>query len=207
MKKNLLVFTILILIFGIYFFLQLKASQEISSPEKVGDLSEIILENTEFKTFNHKRFLFKHPDWQKIEIDTLLLWPREISEKQELLLYLSNSDGVKILVTKREVEAKYIEKPYPLIFREMFTKEQQILEEKGEVTEWDLITEKFFENGVLIESKVVVFGTTNASIQKSIIVTEDNSRFIYSVGVSAQEEVFEYYRPLVKSILDSIRYY
>jgi hypothetical protein len=207
MKKNLLVFTILILIFGIYFFLQFKASQKISSPEKVGDLSEIILENTEFKTFNHKRFLFKHPDWQKIEIDTLLLWPREISEKQELLLYLSNSDGVKILVTKREVETEYIEKPYPLIFREMFTEEQQILEERGEVTEWDLITEKFFENGVLIESKVVVFGTTNASIQKSIIVTEDNSRFIYSVGVSAQEEVFGYYRPLVKSILDSIRYY
>ena len=207
MKKILLVFTILILIFGIYFFLQLKAPQEISSPEKVGDLSEIILENTEFKTFRYKRFLFKHPDWQEIEIDTLLLWPREISEKQELLLYLSNPDGVKILVTKREVETKYIEKPYPLIFREVFTEEQQILEEKGEVTGWDLITEKFFENGVLIESKVVVFGTINVSIQKSIIVTEDNSRFIYSVGISAQEEIFEYYRPLVKSILDSIRYY
>lgn len=207
MKKISLVFTILILIFGIYFFLQFRSSQEISSPEKVGDLSEIILKNAEFKTFRHKRFLFKHPDWQEIEIDTLLLWPREISERQELLLYLSNPDGVKVLVTKREVETKYIEKPYPLIFREIFTEEQQILEEKGEVTEWDLITEKFFENGVLIESKVVVFGTTNASIQKSIIVTEDNSRFIYSVGISAQEEVFEYYRPLVKSILDSIRYY
>ena len=207
MKKILLVFTILILIFGIYFFLQFKAPQETYSPEKVGDLSEIILENTEFKTFRYKRFLFKHPDWQEIEIDTLLLWPREISEKQELLLYLTNPDGVKVLVTKREVETEYIEKPYPLIFREMFTEEQQILEERGEVTEWDLITEKFFENGVLIESKVVVFGTTNASIQKSIIVTEDNSRFIYSVGISAQEEIFEYYRPLVKSILDSIRYY
>lgn len=207
MKKNLLLFTILILIFGIYFFLQFRASQETYLHEIVGDLSEIILENTEFKTFRHKRFLFKHPDWQEIEIDTLLLWPREISEKQELLLYLSNPDGVKVLATKREVEIKYIEKPYPLIFREMFTEEQQILKEKGEVTEWDLITEKFFENGVLIESKVVVFGATNASIQKSIIVTEDNSRFIYSVGISAKEEIFEYYRPLVKSILDSIRYY
>lgn len=207
MKKILLVFTILILIFGIYFFLQFKAPQEISSPEKAGDLSEIILENTEFKTFRYKRFLFKHPDWQEIEIDTLLLWPREISERQELLLYLTNPDGVKVLATKREVKTEYIKKPYPLIFREVFTEEQQILEEKGEVTEWDLITEKFFENGVLIESKVVVFGATNASIQKSIIVTEDNSRFIYSVGISAQEEIFKYYRPLVKSILDSIRYY
>ncbi|MCP6719143.1 MAG: hypothetical protein KJI71_02825 [Patescibacteria group bacterium] len=201
-----LIFIVLVISFGIYFWRANNMSEEVSG-DRLKDLSSIILENTKFKDFNINRFYFQHPNWQEIEIDPELIWPKEIAAKQEILLYLTNPDGVKIVATKKEVDPEYFKKPYPLIFREISTRELQILEEEGRLTDWLIIKEQFFENGILIESKMVIFGTTIASIQKSIIVNENNSRFIYSVGISGRDRTFEDYRSLAEYITDSMRYY
>lgn len=207
MKKILLIILLLVFIFGFYFYFQeSKIPERAPSIESLG-LGSIIFENTKFKTFNLNYYSFKYPDWQELKIDLMLIWPKEIAEKEEILLYLTNSDGVRVLATKRKIETTLLGKPYPLIFRETFAKDLQILKEQGGVTERQLIREKFFENGILIESRSIIFGTSYTSIQKSIIVNEDSSPFIYSVGVSAKSEVFEDYRPLAEYIISSVRYY
>ena len=127
-------------------------------------------------------------------------------EKQQILLYLVNSEGVKILLTKTKVEPEYFKKPYPLILRETFAKERELLEKEGGVIDWQVVKERFFENGVLLESKIFFYGSTICSIQKSVIIVENNSRFIYSVGISAEERLFEDYRPLAEYIIDSVYY-
>lgn len=206
-KQVIILVFVFAFIFTYFYFRESQVPEEISSTERLKDLSAIILENSEFKTFTLNYFYFKHPDWQKLEIDPTLIWPREIAEKQEILLYLTNPDGVKIIATKREMETEYLKKPYPLVFREIFARDRQILEEKGGILDVEVIREEFFENGVLVELRVVVSGVTNTSIQKSIIVNENNSRFIYSVGISAQAEIFEDYRLLAEYIISSTRYY
>lgn len=206
-KQVIILVFVFTFIFVYFYFRESQVPEEISSTERLKDLSAIILENSEFKTFTFNYFYFKYPDWQKLEIDPTLIWPREIAEKQEILLYLTNPDGVKIIATKREMETEYLKKPYPLVFREIFARDRQILEEKGGILDVEVIREEFFENGVLVELRVVVSGVTNTSIQKSIIVNENNSRFIYSVGISAQAEIFEDYRLLAEYIISSTRYY
>lgn len=208
MKKALIIIFALLVVGGIWFFYEqiFKEPAEISESE-LEDLGGIILKNTDFKEFKAGFFSFKHPDWQKLELDPTLFLPRDIVLKEQVLLYLVNSDGVKFLATKREVEAEYLERPYPLVLRQVFTENQEALEEQGGLEDWYLIRERFFESGVLVESKVVTFGTPITSMQKSIIVYEDNSRFIYSVGISAQENIFEDYRSLVEFVMNSIRYY
>lgn len=197
-----------LLIIGIWFYPgQTPQKPEEILPEELEGLGSIILKNTNFEDFNFGYFSFKYPDWQKLEMEPTLFLPEEIAQKEEVLLYLTNSDGVKFLATKRKVRPELLEKPYPLVLREVFTKNQEVLEEQGSLEEWYLIREMFFENGVLVESKVVVFGTTITSLQKSIIVYEDNSRFIYSVGISAREQTFEDYRSLIEFVMNSVRYY
>ncbi|MBZ9569788.1 hypothetical protein KJA16_02600 [Patescibacteria group bacterium] len=223
--KKLLIISIIIIFFILilvrfYSQQELKISKEPSSEELLENLGSIILANTKFKDFSIDRFSFKYPNWKKIEIDPLLIWPKEIAEKQEILLYLTNSDGVKILVTKRELTPKDLTKPYPLIFREIFTKEREIMEKEGGLTNLQIIREEFFENGILLESKMIIFGQSVTSISKSIILRLQPTRhppasdagpsgqgFIYSVGISAKEQIFEDYRPLAHYIIDSIRYY
>ena len=208
MKKVLIIIFALLVVGGIWFFFHqiFKEPAEISESE-LGSLSAIILKNTNFKEFETGFFSFKHPDWQRLELDSTLFLPKDIVPKEQVLLYLTNPDGVKLLATKREVEAEYLEKPYPLVLRQVFTENQQALKEQGGLEDWYLIRERFFESGVLVESRVVTFGTPITSMQKSIIVYENDSRFIYSVGISAQENIFEDYRLLVEFVMNSIRYY
>lgn len=204
MKKFLTILIITLLVVGIWQILQ---KPEEILPEELESLGSVILKNTNFEDFNFGYFSFKYPDWQKLEMEPALFLPEEIAQKEEVLLYLTNSDGVKFLATKRKVRPELLEKPYPLVLREVFTKNQEVLEEQGSLEDWYLIREMFFENGVLVESKVVVFGTTITSLQKSIIVYEDNSRFIYSVGISAREQIFKDYRLLIEFVMNSVRYY
>ena len=208
MRGSLVILMIIVLVisFGVYFWQAGRVSRE-ASDDRLKDLASIILENIEFKDFNINRFYFKYPNWQEIEVDPELIWSKETAEKQKILLYLTNSDGVKIVATKREVDSKYLNRPYPLVFREISTRELEILEDEGRLTDWLIIKEQFFENGVLIESKMVIFGINIASMQKSIIVYENDSRFIYSVGVSSQEKTFEDYKLLAEYIMESIHYY
>lgn len=208
MKKVLIIIFALLVVGGIWFFSEqiFKEPAEISESE-LGNLSAIILKNTNFKEFKAGFFSFKHPAWQQLELDPSLFLPKDIVPKEQVLLYLTNSDGVKLLATKREVGAEYLEKPYPLVLRQVFTENQQALKEQGGLEDWYLIRERFFESGALVESKVVTFGTPITSMQKSIIVYEDDSRFIYSVGLSAQENIFEDYRSLVEFVMNSVRYY
>ena len=92
MKKLFAILIIsLIVIGGTWFYFQERGtiSEEIST-EQFKNLGSIILENTKFKEFRSGNFYFRYPDWQKIEMDPKLLWPEEISQKQEILLYLTN---------------------------------------------------------------------------------------------------------------------
>ena len=207
-KQGVLIIIILVVGFVTWFYIQQKPNvpEELYSPERLQDLGKIILSNTKFKTFQVSIFSVEFPDWQRLELDPILIWPKEISQKYTFLLHLSNPDGVKFLLTKREVEPEYWEKPYPSIFQEIFTKEQQILEEKGTLTHWQIVREDFFESGVLIES-VAIVGTTNNSIQKSVFINEGGSLFIYSVGITAHEKIFNDYRPLAEHIMNSVNYY
>lgn len=208
MKKALVIIFSLLVIGASWFIVQQALKEPAELPKsQVGDLSSIILKNTNFREFKTGFFSFKYPDWQQLELDPTLFLPRDIALKEQILLYLTSSDGVKLLATKREVEVEYLEKPYPLVLRQVFTKNQEALKKQGGLEEWYLIRERFFESGVLVESQVVTFGTPITSMQKSIIVYENNSRFIYSVGVSAQENIFEDYRSSVEFIMNSVRYY
>lgn len=213
-KQNLgrFIISIIIILFvlisvGFYFRQKFRTSEELSLTEQLKNLSLIIFKNTKFKDFSIDRFSFKYPDWNKIEIDPLLIWPKEIAEKQKILLYLTNSDGVKFLAIERELNPEDLTKPSPLIFREIFAKDLQILQEKGGLTDWQIIREDFFENGILLESKMIIFGRAITSISKSIILRKGDEGFIYSVGISAKEQIFEDYRLLVNYTIDSIRYY
>jgi hypothetical protein len=199
---------LLIVISGTWFYFQEggEISEEIST-EQFKNLGSIILENTKFKEFKSGNFYFRYPDWQKIEIDPKLLWPEEISQKQEILLYLTNPDGVKIVVTKREVEPEFLDKPYPLIFREIFNEDQQVLEKEGNVTDFQVIREIFFEDGILLESKMNFLGMSITSLQMSIIIPDNDFQSIYSVGISAREKTFEDYRALAEYTISSIRHY
>lgn len=219
MKKlliNLIIIILFLLIFSLIeisflvFYFQLKEkkiSEEISSEEQLKNLSSIILKNTKFKDYSVNGFSFKYPDWRKVEIDPLLIWPEEIAEKEKILLYLINSDGVKILATKGELNPQDLTKPFPLIFREIFEWQKEIMTEKGGLTDCQIIRESFFENGVIVESKVVIFGEAITSISKSIIFRKKDRGYIYSVGISGQEKIFEDYRLLANYLIDSIQYY
>ncbi|MFZ3137574.1 MAG: hypothetical protein WA126_09315 [Thermodesulfovibrionales bacterium] len=165
------------------------------------------MENTKFGYFSIDRFSLKYPNWQKLEIDLTLIWPKEIAEKEKILLYLVNPDGITMLVTKRELSPEDLEKPYPLVLRKIFEEETEILKEKGGLTSWQNIREDFFENGVILESKVVIFGKATASISELIILREGDRRYIYSIGISAEERIFEDYLLLANYIIDSISYY
>lgn len=81
------------------------------------------------------------------------------------------------------------------------------MEEKGGLTHHQIIREDFFKNGIIIESRTVIFSKSVTSISKSVILKEKENRFIYSVGISAQDRTFEVYRPLANYIIDSVRYY
>jgi len=137
----------------------------------------------------------------------LLIWPKEIVEKEEILLYLTNADGVTMLVVKRELTSRDLARPYPLIFREVLEEERRIMAEKGGLTDYQIIREDFFENGVILESRLVIFGKAITSISKLVILKEADRGFIYSVGISAGERIFEDYRPVANYIIDSVQYY
>jgi len=211
MKKLLIISIIIIflVLISIRFYSQqeLKISEEPSSEELLENLGSIILANTKFKDFSIDRFSFKYPNWKKIEIDPFLIWPKEIAEKEKILLYLTHPNGVKFLVIKRELTPEDLTKPYPLIFREIFAQEKEIMEKEGGLTDLQIIREEFFENGILMESKMIIFGQSVTSISKSIILRKKAEGFIYSVGISAPEQIFEDYRPLANYIIDSVRYY
>lgn len=81
------------------------------------------------------------------------------------------------------------------------------MEREGGLSDLEIIREEFFENGVLIESKSMIFGKSITSISKSIIIKKEDKGFIYSFGISAREQIFEDYRSLAKYISDSTRYY
>ena len=182
--------------------------KELKVPEEeLENLSLIILKNTKFKDFSINGFSFKYPNWKKIDIDPLLIWPKEIAEKQKTLLYLSNPDGVKMVVTKRELSPEDLTKPYPLILREIFTQERKIMEKEGGLTNLQIVREYFFENGIILESQMTIFGQPQTSISKSIIVKKEDKGFIYSVGISARKQIFEDYRPLADYVINSIRSY
>ena len=209
MKKISLVFLIIIgaiffLVFGDYFLKEPKTP--VGSLE---NLSLIILNNTKFQEFSVNGFSFQYPaDWKKVEVDPFLIWPEEIAKKEKILLYLTNLDGVKILVSKRELTAEELRKPYPLIFREILAQETKILREEGGLIDYQIIREEFFENGIFLESRKVLFGQRITSFSKSIILRkEENKAFLYSVGISSREQIFEDYRLLGKYIIDSVSYY
>lgn len=212
MKRKILIILLVIIIIigiGIGFYLQQKPkiSEEVFPEAQLKNLDLMILKNTEFKDFDVNRFSFKYPDWTKIEIDPSLIWPEEIAREENILLYLTNPDGIKILVTKRELDLQDLSKPYPLIFREVFGREREIMERKGGLTNFWLIREDFFENGIILESKSSIFGTSITSISKSVILREENTGFIYSVGISAPEKIFEDYRLLANYVINSVCYY
>jgi len=207
--KKILIILIIIVGIAIGFCLQQrpKMPEEISLEAQLKSLGSIILENTKFEDFSIDRFSLKYPDWTKIEIDPLLIWPEEIVEKERILLYLTNPSGVKILVTKRELNPEDLIKPFPLVLRRIFEEERRVMEEKGGLTSYQTIREDFFENGVILESKSILFGQTLTSISKSVILRKGDEGFIYSVGISALEKIFEDYRPLANYVIDSVRYY
>jgi len=209
MKTKILIILVIIIGMGVGFYLQQKPeiSEEVSPEEQLKSLSSIILKNTKFENFSADRVSFKYPNWTKVEIDPILIWPKEIVEKEKILLYLTNADGITMVVAKRELALEGLAKPYPLIFREALEEERRIMEEKGGLTSWQTIREDFFENGIMLESKLVIFGKTNTSISKSLILKENDKGFIYSVGISAGERIFEDYRLVANYIIDSIRYY
>ena len=207
MKKILIVSTIVIGVIFSFIFVFYPFREPKVPEEELENLSLIILKNTKFEDFSTNGFSFKYPNWKKIDIDPLLIWPKEVAEKEEILLYLTNRDGVKFLVTKRELTPEDLTKPYPLIFREIFTQEKEIMEREGGLTNLQIIREDFFENGILLESKMPIFGQAITSISKSIIFKKGDEGFIYSVGILAPEQIFEDYRLLANYIIDSIRYY
>ena len=209
MKIKILIILIIIIGMGVGFYLQQKPeiSEEISPEEQLKNLSSIIFQNTKFEDFSADGLSLKYPDWTKLEMDPALIWPKEIAEKVKILLYLINPDGVTMLLAKRELTPEDLAKPYPLILREVLANERQIMEEKGGLTFWQNIREDFFENEVILESKVVIFGRTTVSISKSVLFREAAKGIIYSVGISAEERIFEDYRPVANYIIDSIRYY
>jgi hypothetical protein len=209
METKILIILIIIIGMVVGFYLQQKPeiSEEISPEEQLKNLSSIILKNTKFENFSADRISFKCPNWEKVEIDPILIWPKEIVEKEKILLYLTNTDGMTMVVAKRELALEDLVKPYPLIFREALEKERRIMEEKGGLTSWQTIKEDFFENGVILESRLVIFGMATTSISKSVIIEENGKGFIYSVGISAGERIFEDYRLVANYIIDSISYY
>jgi len=211
MEKIFLAFIIIVLIIFILFefFLskEYEISKEILIDEQLENLNLVIFQNTKFKDFSVDRISFDYPDWKKIEINPILLWPAEIAEKEKILLYLTNPDGVKVLVTKRELSIEECQKPYPLVFREVFNQETKIMREQGGLTDYQVIREIFFENGISLELRIVIFGQSVSSVSKSVIIREGDREFIYSIAVSAQEKTFEDYRLLADYIMDSVRYY
>ena len=209
MKKLLIILMIIIIGVGTWFYFQQKEkiSEKISPEEQLKNLGLIIFKNTKFEDFSIDNFSFKYPNWKKVEIDPLLIWPKEIAEKEKILLYLINPDEVKMLVTKRELSSEDLTKPFPLIFREVFAQNREIMEKEGGLSALQIVREEFFENGVTHELKVIILGKTITSISKSIILKERDRGFIYSVGIAASDRIFEDYRPLADYIIDSIRYY
>jgi len=210
MKKLLIgIIIILVIAIGIEFYFQSRPKISKKNPiEKIESLSSIILENTKFKDFRVDNFSFKYPDnWTKIEIDSTLIWPREIAEKEKILLYLNNPERARMLVAKRELSSEDLTRPYPLIFREIFAQEKEIMKREGGLTHYQIIREDFFEQGVILESKTIIFSKATTSISKSIIVRSKDKGFIYSVGISAPERIFEDYRLLAEHVIDSVRYY
>ncbi|MFQ6084173.1 MAG: hypothetical protein ACE5WD_12575 [Candidatus Aminicenantia bacterium] len=210
MKIRILIILIIIIGAGIGFYLQeeLKISEGIPpSTEQLKDLSSVILRNTKFKDFSDGNFSFKYPNWSKIEMDPTLIWPKEIAEKEKILLYLTNPDEVIMLVAKGELKSGDLNKPYPLILREIFNQEREVMEREGGLTNLQIIKEDFFENGVMLESKAIIFGKAITSISKSIILRSRDKGFIYSVGISAPDWIFEDYRALAEYVINSGRYY
>lgn len=207
MKKILIISIIIIGVISCFIFVAYPFKEPKVSEEKLENLSLIILKNTRFEDFGIDEFSFEYPNWKKIEIDPLLIWPKEIAEKQKILLYLTNPDGIKMVVTKRELSSEDLTKPYPLVLREIFAKEREIMEREGGLTNLQIIREDFFENGVILESKQIIFDQPITSISESIIIKKENKGFIYSVGISAREQIFEDYKPLADYIIDSVRYY
>lgn len=212
MKKlttSLIIILIIVFSIGILFRFQQKSkiSGEFSPAELQQNLGSIILKNTKFKKFSVDKFSLEYPDWTKIEVDPLTVWPKEIVAKEKILLYLINTDGVTVLITEREIDPEDLIKPYPLIFRKVFEEERKILEEKGGLTDYQIIREDFFKNGIIIESKEIIFSKPVTSISKSVISKKADQGFIYSVGISAQDRIFEAYRPLANYIIDSVRCY
>lgn len=208
MKKISIIVIILffptVALLGLWFQQELKMPKEVSLEEQFKNLDLIILKNTEFKNFGINRFSFKYPNWTEIEIEPQLIWPEEIAREERILLYLTNPDGIKILVTKRELSPQDLSKPYPLLFRETFTKEREIMEREGGLTNLQVIREDFFENGIVLELKSSIFGMPITSISKSIILRNGGVGFIYSVGISGPEKTFEDYKLLTNYIIDSI---
>ena len=86
---------------------------------------------------------------------------------------------MKILATKRELTPEDLTRPYPLIFRETFEKDTQILKEKGGLSDYQIIREEFFENGVLLKTKMTIFGQDVTAISKSIVSKETDRGGIY----------------------------
>lgn len=212
MKRKISIILLVVIIIvgiGIGFYLQQKPKvpEKVFPEAQLKNLDLMILKNTEFKDFDVDRFSFKYPDWTKIEVDPLLIWPEEIAQEEKILLYLTNPDGMKILVTKRELYLQDLSKPYPLIFRDIFNQEREIMERKGGLTNFWIIREDFFENGIILESKLSIFGTSITSISKSVILREKNRGFIYSVGISGPEKIFEDYRLLANYVINSVCYY
>ena len=144
MKKLLAITIITIIVIigivaGFYFQQKLKIPEELSPTEQLKNLGLIILKNTEFKDFSINRFSFKYPDWKKVEIDPLLIWPKEIAQKEKIVLYLTNSDGVTMLVTKREIGSEDLSRPFPLILRKVLEEERKVMEEKGGLSSHQII--------------------------------------------------------------------
>jgi hypothetical protein len=180
--------------------------EKFSPAEMRRKLRSAILDNTEFKRFSIDGFPLDYPDWRKVETDPQQIWPEEVASKERVLLYLANSDGMKILVTKKKLSPSELGKPYPLILREAFAREKKVMEEKGGLTDFRVVREDFFDNGIIMEFRSTLFGTAVTSISKSVVLRRGSTGFIYSVGISGSEGVFEDYRPLADYVLNSTTY-
>lgn len=211
MKVKILIILIITIGIGIGFYLweESKIFKEITPTDReLENLGSIIFRNTEFKDLKVDILNFKYPaDWSKVEVEPSLIWPEEFAEREELLLYLVNPDEVKMIVTKRKIEPEDLTRPYPLVLREVFAKEREIMEREGGLENFQLISEDFFEDGVILESKASIFGKLTFSISKSIFWKRGNEGFIYSVGISGPDWIFKDYQPLVKYIVNSVRCY
>lgn len=216
MKKAFIIFAIIIPVFiaasciktGICFQLipqRYGCRHSLSLGGEVSDLGSVIFKNTKFKDAKVNNLFLQIPDWQQIVVDPMSFWPKSIAEKQEILLYLIHPDGMVFSVARQELDVITLLKPYPLIFRDVFLEETEIMEREGGLEKLQVVKEDFFENGLILEQKAVIFGQPVTSLSELMIQKSGAKSFIYTVSISASELLFEDYRLVANHIIESIK--